>query len=103
MEIERVKIQIEEYNKESKKVIEEIDKKNNELIANVEKFTDYRSYLDFDLIVTNKETNEEQRLSKMIKKKSGGETQTPFYIAILASFSQLYHANEEGNREEEES
>ena len=72
-------------------------KKNNELIANVEKFTDYRSYLDFDLIVTNKETNEEQRLSKMIKKKSGGETQTPFYIAILASFSQLYHANEEGN------
>lgn len=71
-------------------------KKNNELIANIEKFTDYRSYLDFDLIVTNNETKEEQRLSKMIKKKSGGETQTPFYIAILASFSQLYHANDEG-------
>ena len=35
MEIERVKIQIEEYNKESKKVIEEIDKKNNELIDNM--------------------------------------------------------------------
>lgn len=72
------------------------NKKNQDLIANIEKFTDYRSYLDFDLIVTNNETGEEQRLSKMIKKKSGGETQTPFYIAILASFSQLYHANEEG-------
>ena len=35
MEIEKIKIQIEEYNKESKKVIEEIDKKNNELIDNM--------------------------------------------------------------------
>ena len=38
----------------------------------------------------------EQRLSKMITKKSGGETQTPFYISVLASFAQLYHTNEEG-------
>ena len=65
------------------------------LAANVEKFTDYRSYLDFDLIVKDKEGNE-QRLSKMIKKKSGGETQTPFYIAVLASFAQLYHVNDSG-------
>lgn len=70
--------------------------KNSELMENIAKFTDYRSYLDFDLIVYNKETAEEQRLSKMIKKKSGGETQTPFYIAVLASFAQLYHVNDEG-------
>ena len=70
--------------------------KNSELMENISKFTDYRSYLDFDLIVYNKDTGEEQRLSKMIKKKSGGETQTPFYIAVLASFAQLYHVNEEG-------
>ena len=70
--------------------------KNSLLLENIEKFTDYRSYLDFDLIVYNKDTGEEQRLSKMIKKKSGGETQTPFYIAVLASFAQLYHVNEEG-------
>lgn len=69
--------------------------KSGALAANVEKFTDYRSYLDFDLIVKDKEGNE-QRLSKMIKKKSGGETQTPFYIAVLASFAQLYHVNESG-------
>ena len=25
--------------------------------------------------------------------KSGGETQTPFYIAVLASFAQLYQVN----------
>lgn len=65
------------------------------LAANVAKFTDYRSYLDFDLIVTNKE-GQEQRLSRMMKKKSGGETQTPFYIAVLASFAQLYRVNDEG-------
>lgn len=66
------------------------------VIKNIEDFTDYRSYLDFDLIVTNKITNDEQRLSKMIKKKSGGETQTPFYISVVASFAQLYHVHDEG-------
>lgn len=73
----------------------ETSNKSTELLSNVEKFTDYRTYLDFDLIVTNKEGNK-QRLSKMIKKKSGGETQTPFYIAVLASFAQLYHVNQKG-------
>ncbi|MBQ3285243.1 MAG: AAA family ATPase [Ruminococcus sp.] len=53
-------------------------------------FTDYRTYLDFDIEVKNKD-GEVQRLSRTIDKKSGGETQTPFYIAVLASFAQLYH------------
>jgi len=70
--------------------------KTSELMSNIEKFTDYRSYLDFDLIVYNIDSGEEQRLSKMIKKKSGGETQTPFYISVLASFAQLYHVHDEG-------
>lgn len=69
---------------------------NQEILENINRFTDYRSYLDFDLIVYNNKSKEEQRLSKMIKKKSGGETQTPFYIAVLASFAQLYHVHEEG-------
>ncbi len=65
------------------------------VLANVERFTDYRNYLDFDLIVKDK-TGNEQRLSRMLKKKSGGETQTPFYIAVLASFAQLYRVNDSG-------
>lgn len=52
-------------------------------------FTDYRTYLSFDIDVTN-QAGEVQRLSKTIGKKSGGEMQTPFYIAVLASFAQLY-------------
>lgn len=55
----------------------------------VQAFTDYRTYLTFDLEVINKD-GESQRLSKTLGKKSGGETQTPFYIAVLASFTQLY-------------
>lgn len=55
----------------------------------VQAFTDYRTYLSFDLEVINRE-GESQRLSKTLGKKSGGETQTPFYIAVLASFAQLY-------------
>ena len=55
----------------------------------VQLFTDYRTYLNFDIEVTNKD-GEVQRLSRTIDKKSGGETQTPFYIAVLASFAQLY-------------
>ncbi len=55
----------------------------------VKAFTDYRTYLSFDLEVINRD-GEAQRLSKTLGKKSGGETQTPFYIAVLASFAQLY-------------
>ena len=52
-------------------------------------FTDYKTYLSFDLEVV-KPNGETERLSKTQGKKSGGETQTPFYIAVLASFVQLY-------------
>lgn len=62
-----------------------------ELEQNIAKFTDYRSYLKFDLIVTDTATNNVQHLSRTLLKKSGGETQTPFYISILASFAQAYH------------
>ena len=64
-----------------------------ELEKNIERFSDYRSYLQFDLQVTNKNGNKHY-LSRSLQKKSGGETQTPFYISVLASFAQAYHVNE---------
>ncbi|MCL6517895.1 ATP-binding protein [Alicyclobacillus sp.] len=66
-----------------------------ELERNLEKFTDYRTYLDFDLEVKDEE-GRISRLSRVIAKKSGGETQTPFYIAVLASFAQVYRVNQPG-------
>ena len=62
--------------------------KRNEYEKSIHKWTDYKTYLTFDLIVTN-DRGEEQKLSKTLKKKSGGETQIPFYISLLASFSQV--------------
>ncbi len=63
--------------------------KDSVLNQNVEKFTDYRTYLVFDMMVTKGE-EKTYSLAKNMKKQSGGETQTPFYVSILASFSQLY-------------
>lgn len=62
----------------------------------VREFTNYRTYLSFDLEVMSPD-GEVQRLSKTLGKKSGGETQTPFYIAVLASFAQLYRIGRDKN------
>lgn len=65
------------------------DTSTGDIDKRVEKYTNYRTYLQFDLTVTTPD-GLVQRLSRMMEKKSGGETQTPFYIAVLASFAQLY-------------
>ena len=64
---------------------------SSEYERRVHEFTDFRTYLSFDLEVVGQD-GQSQRLSKTIGKKSGGETQTPFYIAVLASFAQLYRS-----------
>lgn len=64
-------------------------RKQSELQKNIEVYTDFRTYLKFDLEVTDKNGNV-QSLATTLNTKSGGETQTPFYIAVLASFAQLY-------------
>ncbi|WP_162309092.1 ATP-binding protein [Brevibacillus antibioticus] len=56
---------------------------------NIELFTDYRTYLDFDMRIYH-DTGETTLFSKVLKEKSGGETQTPFYVAIAAAFLQVY-------------
>ena len=55
----------------------------------IAEYTDYRTFLDYDIKIThaNKETS---TFSKVCREKSGGETQTPYYVAIVASFCQLY-------------
>ena len=64
----------------------------SELQQNIERFTDFRTYLKFDLETTD-QNGSRQLLSQTLNTKSGGETQTPFYIAVLASFAQLYQVN----------
>lgn len=64
---------------------------------NIEIFSKYKTYLSFDLLSTDS-SGRTDKLSKSIFTKSGGETQTPFYIAVLASFAQLYKVNDKKER-----
>ena len=59
---------------------------------NMEKYADYRTYLSFDMqqLIQNEDEVLKIRLSKMIRKNSGGEGQNPLYVALLASFAQAY-------------
>lgn len=61
----------------------------------IERLVDYRSYLDFDIKVISKD--EVTRFSSVATQRSGGESQTPYYVAIVASFLQLYRGS---NRED---
>ncbi len=55
----------------------------------LEEYTDYRSYLDYDIEI-RKRNGQIQRFSDIYGEKSGSETQVPYYVAIAASFYQLY-------------
>jgi uncharacterized protein YPO0396 len=66
-----------------------------QVLKNIQTFTDYTTYITFDLLVTRGIGPESTTISlgRSFKSQSGGETQTPFYIAILASFASLTRAN----------
>ncbi len=57
----------------------------------LDKYTDYRSYMDYDIKIINN-SGSTASFSKVGREKSGGETQTPYYVAIAASFIQLYNS-----------
>ncbi|MCD8325481.1 MAG: AAA family ATPase [Lachnospiraceae bacterium] len=55
----------------------------------LEEYTDYRTYMDYDIKIQY-DDGSYMLYSKVSREKSGGETQTPFYITVAASFMQLY-------------
>lgn len=84
------------FHETHKAVIEElferlaINNENNEKV--LEEFTDYRTYMDYDIKIIHSD-NSYSYYSKVCEEKSGGETQTPFYVTVAASFVQLYGNN----------
>lgn len=58
----------------------------------LEEFTDYRTYMDYDIRIIHSDGTY-SLYSKVCEEKSGGETQTPFYVTVAASFVQLYKNN----------
>jgi len=57
---------------------------------------DYRQYFDYDLLVSDIRHPEEKPVSvdKQSGKMSGGENQSPYFVAILASYLHAYHRHE---------
>ncbi|MDE6621415.1 MAG: hypothetical protein K2K74_13190 [Lachnospiraceae bacterium] len=84
------------FHENHKAVIEELferlalDKENN--AKALDEFTDYRTYMDYDIRIIHSDGNY-SLYSKVCEEKSGGETQTPFYVTVAASFVQLYKNN----------
>ena len=54
---------------------------------------DYRNYLQYDIRI-HYPGGDRALLSQINAKKSGGETTTPFYVAMAASFAQAYRLNQ---------
>ena len=84
------------FHETHKEVIEElfdrltIDNDNN--AKTLDEFTDYRTYMDYDIRILHTDGSY-SLYSKVCEEKSGGETQTPFYVTVAASFVQLYSNN----------
>lgn len=84
------------FNERHREVIEELFDKltaegenSNKIL---EEFTDYRTYMDYDIRISHGD-GDYSYYSKVCEEKSGGETQTPFYVTVAASFMQLYSNN----------
>ena len=84
------------FHETHKEVIDELFEKlalDNENNAQaLDEFTDYRTYMDYDIKIVHSD-NSYSYYSKVCEEKSGGETQTPFYVTVAASFVQLYGNN----------
>lgn len=81
-----------QFHQRHEKVIDELFEKltiDDEGGKILDEFTDYRTYMDYDIRITHSDGNY-YYYSRVSEEKSGGETQTPFYVTVAASFMQLY-------------
>ncbi|MCU0502021.1 MAG: hypothetical protein MUC51_09695, partial [Anaerolineae bacterium] len=66
---------------------------DDERVEELRHLQDYRNYLAYDIRIHY--PNGDRALHSQISaKKSGGETTTPFYVAMAASFAQAYRLNQ---------
>ena len=66
---------------------------DEEMVPELRELQDYRNYLRYDIRIRYPD-GAQALLSKIKAKKSGGETTTPFYVAMAASFAQAYRLNQ---------
>lgn len=90
--------QVEEF---MQRIMVEVEQRSQQNISgekmtghDMSAYADYRTYLDYDILVKNLVTNQTAYLSQVSGDGSGGENQAPFYVAICASLLQIYQQSE---------
>ena len=83
----------EKYHDEMQELFSKLTVSNENGDDILREYTDYRNYMDYDIEVIS-QNGKKQKFSNIHREKSGGETQTPYYVAIAASFSQIYNYGE---------
>ena len=83
----------EKYHSEMEELFSKLSESDEHGEKILSEYTDYREYLDYDIEIISKD-GKSQFFSKIYDVKSGGETQTPYYVAIAASFAQIYSVGE---------
>ena len=78
--------------------VDESTRARQEGRATLSDYVDYRTYLDYDIKVTNTVSGQQAYLSRVSRDSSGGENQAPFYVAICASLLQIYQKSENSIR-----
>ncbi|MFW5715231.1 MAG: ATP-binding protein, partial [bacterium] len=113
LEVFRTAMKVEEYkdtlfesltSEEERQSIEALFEEilNNDLNSpRVREICDYRTYFTYDIRIRHmhsidKSTGKphESNLSKVLREKSGGEAQTPYYVALGASFFRFFKEEE---------
>ena len=90
--IEGISLLSGQFHERHRKVIDELFEKltcDEDSAKVLDEFTDYRTYMDYDIRIDHGQGSYSY-YSKVCEEKSGGETQTPFYVTVAASFMQLY-------------
>lgn len=72
-----------------KRLTSQVNESDEDFYRRVSNYLDYRKFMSYDIIIQNSE-GKSYRFSEISREKSGGETQTPFYVIIAASFDQLF-------------
>ncbi|HDQ15170.1 MAG TPA: hypothetical protein ENN41_10195 [Sediminispirochaeta sp.] len=113
LEVFRTAMKVEEYkdtlfeslsSEEERRSIEALFEEilNNDLDSpRVREICDYRTYFTYDIRIRHLHSIDEStgkphesNLSKVLREKSGGEAQTPYYVALGASFFRFFKEEE---------
>lgn len=64
----------------------------------VDELSDYRNFFSYDIMAKDQSTGKERRFSNLLSTGSGGEQQSPFYIAFGASFMTAFKVQRRGDQ-----